>query len=198
MHHHEAIFWHSKGTLLATNRPVTTLYWQGTGNKGLTLNQVELIEKLETIIAPFYTNKLALTEKNGTQLLIAHDISFTQLSKIMEFFPNHPNLIISTHFKRFYPYQKIASHILGHLSTINSLESMGKMGLEKILHETLQGEQGKILKTINSIGTNIKQIEIKSPLAGHDIVTTIDLPLQLIAETIFPQEYSGTLLVYGS
>lgn len=183
------------GILLATNRPVTSIYWQGTFNKTFTLQQRKIISTLEQIIGDIPQNILINVERNGTKMLIASDISFTQLSKIIELFPNSPNITINNHFKRFYPNQKIASHILGHLSSLNNFEAIGKMGLEKILHETLQGEQGKLLKTINSLGTNIEQNEIKTALAGHNIVTTLDVSLQRIAESLFPKQYNGTLIV---
>lgn len=183
------------GTLLATNRPVTSIYWQGTGNKTLTSQQHKIITALQNIIEISSEKSITTAERNGTKVLIASDISFTQLSKIIELFPNNPNIYISNHFKRFYPHKKIASHILGHLSTINSLETIGKMGLEKILHDTLQGEQGKLIKTINSLGTNIEQNEIKSALAGQNIVTTLDVSLQKIAESLFPSQYRGALLL---
>jgi penicillin-binding protein 2 len=184
-----------KGNLLATNRPVTTLYWQGTGNKTFTAYQQTIIETIENIIGKLPENILSSAEKNGTKILIASDISFTQLSKIIELFPNNPNVVISTQFKRYYPNHKIASHILGHLSNLNNLESIGKMGLEKIVHDILQGTQGKILKTINSLGTDIEHNEIKTALAGQNITTTIDLSLQRIAESLFPQGSNGTLIL---
>ncbi len=183
------------GLLLATNRPVTTLHWQGTGNKILSSQQQSTLTIIKQIIETIEDNKIIQAEKNGAKIIIATDITFAQLSKIMELFPNHANLNISTHFKRFYPNQNIASHILGHLSTLNDFETIGKMGLEKILHDRLQGEQGKLLKTINSIGTNIHQTQIKSALAGQNIITTLDLPLQHIAESLFPQNYNGALIL---
>jgi penicillin-binding protein 2 len=182
------------GLLLATNRPVTSIYWQGTGNKNLTAQQRKIISTLQNIIEIISEETLLNTERTGSKMLIASDVSFAQLSKIIELFPNNPNICISNHFKRFYPNQKVASHILGHLSTINNLETIGKMGLEKILHETLQGQQGTLLKTINSIGANIEQNEIKSALAGENIVTTLDLTLQKMAESVFPH-YNGAFLL---
>lgn len=184
-----------KGTLLATNRPITALYWQGTGNKTLTTQQHKILKTLHDTLGYISENILMNAERNRVKLLIAPDITFVQLSKIIELFPNNPNIIISTNFKRFYPNQKVASHILGHLSNINNLETIGKMGLEKILHDTLQGEQGRLIKTINSVGTNIDQTEIKTALAGQNITTTLDLSLQLIAESLFNKDSSGALIL---
>src|SRR5579872_2140728 len=37
------------GKLLATNRPITCLFWQGTGNRSLSQRQLEILQHLEEI-----------------------------------------------------------------------------------------------------------------------------------------------------
>lgn len=185
------------GIPLATNRPITVLYWNGTGNKNLTEHQSMVAKQLITILED--TNDTILphikyAEKTATKTLIAHEISFKQLSEIIERFPEHQNIFLYTHYKRFYPYKNVASHILGHINQINK-ETTGKMGLEKILHAKLQGQEGQLLKTINSLGSNINETQIKEALAGENIQTTLDLSIQLLAESLFPDNYAGTLLV---
>ena len=183
------------GILLATNRPITTLYWHGTGNSSLTLKQQEMIQTIEAIVGPIDRSKVNRTEQRTSKLLLAHDISFVQLSKIIELFPNNKNIHFSTNFKRFYPNQKTASHILGHLSSFNNFENRGKMGLEKILHDTLQGQQGQLVKTINSLGISMEQEEIKTALPGKDIQTTLDINLQKLTEDLFPEKFNGAFIL---
>ena len=164
------------GTLLATNRPVTTIYWQGTGNKTLTSDQEEIIEKICDILSIKRENlirSIQFSEKTATKTLIMSDASFKELSLIIEQFPYTSNIHIETSYKRFYPYKNVASHILGHLNKIDK-DPQGKMGLEKILHTQLQGQEGKLQTTINSMGSKIAETELKQALAGEDIVTTID------------------------
>lgn len=185
------------GTLLATNRPVTTLYWQGSGNKNLTDFQTMLINDIcETLNFPpeKIIRAIQYAEKTSTKTVIASDISLQQLSKIIEQFPDNPNIYINTSYKRFYPHKTIASHILGHINKMDN-DIQGKMGLEKILHTQLQGQQGQLLKTINSMGCNIQETQTKKARAGETIVTTLDLPLQIIAENLFPENYAGMLLL---
>ena len=185
------------GILLATNRPITTLYWQGSGNKILTEAQRMVAEQIIGITetsSEKIVPAIKHAEKTGTKTIIAHEISFEQLSKIIEQFPDNKNIFLFTDYKRFYPYKKVASHILGHINQLDK-ETKGKMGLEKILHNKLQGQEGQLLKTINSLGSNIKETQIKKALAGKNINTTIDLSLQLLAESLFPENYAGTLLV---
>jgi penicillin-binding protein 2 len=186
--------------LLATNRPVNHLLWQGTGNRTLSGSQIALIRHLEEITgkpllqASSLFSAACAAERYYRTIIIVPDITLEQLSKITEYYPDSPNLSIRTEFQRFYPYSSCASHIIGYLS--KSLEtSYGQMGIEKLCNDLLKGHEGALLKTINSVGRNIKSEELASAAAGLDIHTTIDIELQQIAETIFPGERTGCLAV---
>ncbi|MDZ4150983.1 MAG: penicillin-binding transpeptidase domain-containing protein, partial [Methylicorpusculum sp.] len=189
------------GILLATNKPITLLYWQGTGNRKLTDTQQEQLLTIETIIGtplvsdPALLENITFAERCYKQFLIANDVSLTQLGKIKELFTHNKNIIIMNHFKRFYPYKAYASHALGYLGYINDLEVAGKMGLEKELEPSLKGTAGSISKQINSVGKELAAQKTQETFAGADIQTTIDIRLQHIAETIFPENQSGAILV---
>jgi penicillin-binding protein 2 len=186
--------------LLATNRPTTNVYWQGTGNAVLSEKQNELLHRLQMIIQRDIFNDeeliktLKYAERRYQKIPLAEDISFEQLGQIAEQLPDQKNVSIVTHFKRFYPHQSCACHLLGYLTRMD-LETYGKMGLEKIFEDTLKGERGERQKTINSFGRNLAEIEIKKALSGHDISTTLDVQLQAIVEKVFPEDFSGTFLV---
>ncbi|MGB8367435.1 MAG: penicillin-binding transpeptidase domain-containing protein [Candidatus Babeliales bacterium] len=188
-----------KGTLLATNRPVHNLYWQGTGKTMLTDEHYAMLHQLGKIVDNNFTTdivdkKIMNTEKRKQQFPLFFDLSFDQLSKIIEQFPDNPNLYIDTHVKRYYPYQSLASHILGYLGNLK-INQQGKMGLEKLCEDMLHGTHGTQLKTINSFGKNIAKITLQKAFAGQDIDTTIDLQLQNICETVFPDIHVGTLIL---
>ncbi len=189
------------GILLATNKPITLLYWQGTGNRKLSSAQQEQLEKIQEIVGiplttdPALLENILITERRYKQFLIANDVSLAQLGKIKELFAHNKNIVIMDHFKRFYPYKAYASHALGYLGYINDLEVSGKMGLEKELEPTLKGTAGTISKQINSVGKELATQKIQDTFAGTDIQTTIDIRVQHIAETIFPEHESGTILV---
>lgn len=188
------------GIILATNRPVLNLYWNGSGAYKLKPHHIELLKKIEIILEkPLIDNaeiiqKITYAERYYRSQLLANDISIEQLSKLKEQFSYNPNLSIQTSFKRFYPYKSYASHILGYLGSINP-ESNGKMGLEQLAEEALQGTQGIKIKTINSFGRNLKETELNKSSSGKTIKTTINMDLQQIAESIFPSDSSGALIV---
>lgn len=186
------------GNLLATNRPINTLYWQGTGNHQLTHDQEVLAESIETICAHSSDDSSLLAqikraERTGKKTALCTEISFEQLCKITELYPNHPNLAIATEYKRFYPHKMLACHILGYIG--QNLETMGKMGLEKSCETLLRGQEGLKLKTINSMGTNLHEKEIRQTLSGSNIATTLDLSLQQAAEAVFPKDQTGTIII---
>lgn len=188
------------GQLLATNRPTTNLFWEGMGKTKLGDFQLSTLRALETILGKSIIadehlfDQIKYAERRYQKVLLATDISFEQLSQITEQLNDNKNVFISTHFKRFYPYNSFASHVLGYLTRMD-MEMYGKMGLEKVLEEELRGQHGEKLKTINSIGRNLSEVEIKKASAGKNIQTTIDIDLQNIVEKVFPQEYTGTFIV---
>jgi len=188
------------GTLLATNRPLTNLTWRGTGNRKLNQEQIDALTVVEKILGkPLHTDPhqhslITKAERQYKQLILASDINYEQLSQIKEQLPLHANLILSTHFMRFYPYKSYASHILGYLGQFN-VEPEGKMGLEKVLEETLKGESGLILKKINSFGRNLAETELKRSLAGTNITTTLDIRMQELLEELYPEDRTGTFII---
>ncbi len=190
----------STGKLLVTNRPVTTVYWQGSGNPVLNDQQQQIVNKIQTIIGNDIAtdntkmNAIKFAERYYKKTLLAADLSFDQLSQIAEQFPHHNNIIIDTHFKRFYPYKSLASHLLGYLANID-VEMSGQMGLEKVFEETLKGDNGSVLKIINSWGKNIEEIERKKISAGNNLQITLDSNLQAIIENVFPKDQCGTFII---
>lgn len=186
--------------LLVTNRPVISLYWQGTGNKNLSkeqisaLNEISLITEEKNIICEDEIKKIKIAEKFSKNNLIIQDLSLEKLGKILEKFPNSKNIAISTDFQRFYPYETLASHLIGYLNQIDT-ETIGKMGLEKLFEEELKGESGTVVTTINSLGQKLNIEQIKPPIPGKTIRTTIDIHMQKIAEKIFPKDFKGAFII---
>ena len=190
----------STGKLLATNRPIHNLYWQGSGTYNLSEEKINILKYIGQIINKnIIKNKKLLAqikhaERFHKKTLIASDINFDQLSKIEEQFPYTNAISISTSFKRFYPYRSLASHILGYLGRIN-VETTGKMGLEKMFEDMLKGKSGSIIKTINSFGKKLSETTIENALSGRDIKITLNINMQRIVEKIFPKNEIGTMIV---
>lgn len=184
------------GFLIATNRPLVHLAWHGTGNTRFDEEQHTTLATLETLFGyPIVTEEALLPfERYGRDVYLANELSFEQLSAILEKFPQNKNLYIKTDFKRFYPQATVACHVLGYLSGIN-YEPTGQMGLEKSYNETLRGTPGLQLNTVNSIGRQVTSQEAQKALNGDTIVTTLDSNVQQIAERFFPATCDGSCIV---
>jgi len=187
------------GNLLATNRPMTMVYWQGTGNSSFSDQQLELLQTIENMTNSLLTsgdmyNIILSHEKRGKKTVLIKDIDFKMLSTLVEAFPNHENIIIDTEFKRLYPYNACCSHLIGYLGNIGALAN-GQFGLEKLFDDDLSGKNGSIRNVVNSVGQCISQVELEKALVGNDIHTTIDIELQLLCEKVFPHNRSGTFIL---
>lgn len=82
--------------------------------------------------------------------------------------------------KRFYPYNNLASQILGFCGSDNQ----GLAGIEAEYDKELNGETGKILKMTDAKGIDITNAsESYEPAKdGNDLILTIDATIQGIAE----------------
>ena len=185
-----------KGVLLAANRPVFYLYWQGSGSYHFSSSQKDIIKKLENIFKINFDHDLIRTvriaQRNAKRVLLKSDISFEELCCISEQCADSFNLVIKNRFKRIYPYRKLASHVLGYLSRREEeYTTIGLYGLEKIFQDKLKGEVGYVLNVINSKGSKLRQKDFKNAKAGSDITLTLDWQLQAIAENLFEKDQAG-------
>ena len=82
--------------------------------------------------------------------------------------------------KRYYPYSKLASQIIGFCGSDNQ----GLNGIEAKYDETLKGKKGSISKTTDAKGRNIGDIEEKytDAIEGNSIELTIDKNIEQIVE----------------
>lgn len=185
--------------LLATNRPVISLYWQGTGHKHLTQEQLLLVSKISQHLPEIAINEndLLAAEKLNRQYLLFADVPFENLSILIEQFAQHPNLAYQTDFKRYYPHKNVASHVIGYLGGLN-FENSGKMGLERLCEDVLKGQPGQLAKTVNSRGKHLSSQKQKDSLIGGTIYTTLDLELSLLADAVFPEEVHGAMIIMDS
>lgn len=82
--------------------------------------------------------------------------------------------------KRYYPYNRLASFVVGFCGSDNQ----GLSGIELKYNGELEGVKGKILKMTNARGIDIEDAveEYQKPIDGNDIILSIDSTIQGIAE----------------
>ena len=98
-------------------------------------------------------------------------------------------------YARYYPNGKLAGHVLGYVGRMGRFQdgpvengeglwpdAEGREGLEKTFDQLLRGEPGQMNVTYNGAGKKASETVGILPVAGKNVITTIDLPLQRLCE----------------
>jgi len=119
---------------------------------------------------------------------------------------DHPELRIEQQPQRRYPENGVLAHVLGYVAEVNpkQLEReeykakglkpgdiIGQEGIESTYDNYLRGRDGYRKVIVDSRGRIQDEIEKVPPQPGQDIVTTIDLDLQEMAEEQLRNSPSG-------
>ncbi|MFN6964583.1 MAG: penicillin-binding protein 2 [Pyrinomonadaceae bacterium] len=145
---------------------------------------------------------LVLKENAGIQ-----DIAWVEAHSL-EF----PELRVELQPQRHYPLGPVLSHVLGYVGEISPAQLeraeyrekgykagdiIGKGGLEQYYDEYLRGRPGYRKVVVDSRGRVQAEIETVPPQAGMDLVSTIDLDIQLAAEKKLDESATkrGTVIV---
>jgi penicillin-binding protein 2 len=114
-----------------------------------------------------------------------------------------PGLDIKTRQTRFYPAGEVAVHALGYVGAISEPDLqridraaysgtalIGKLGVESAYEHELHGGNGFREILVNALGRSVARqgvlvpnLRTHSPTAGDDLVLSIDLTVQEVAET---------------
>lgn len=83
-------------------------------------------------------------------------------------------------FKRYYPYDTLASRVLG----FTGADNQGILGLEVEYEDVLRGIDGKILTTTDARGIELDEIGESrvEPAAGYDLYISLDRNIQMYCE----------------
>ncbi|MBK9162962.1 MAG: penicillin-binding protein 2 [Acidobacteria bacterium] len=172
-------------------------------SRGLSLEPQVVTERLNAINKQTDFETLILKDNASMQ-----DIAWVEAHSL-----EYPELRVELQPQRFYPHGKYMAHILGYVGEISpkQLESerwaglrpgdiIGKGGLEEYYDEFLRGRPGYRKVIVDSRGRIQSEIEVVPPQAGQDMVSTIDLDVQMAAERQIENSASkrGTILAMDS
>ena len=90
-------------------------------------------------------------------------------------------------YKRYYPYDTLASKVLGFTGGDNQ----GIIGLEVTYEKYLTGKKGQILTLTDARGIELEGMgeRRKEPIAGKDLYISLDVNIQKYAEQLAKQAY---------
>lgn len=126
-------------------------------------------------------------------LPVTPQMSESEARKVQEKLP--PGLILHPLYRRHYPHGTLAAHIIGYTGLagklptgpINQLEPMweeseGRAGLEKIYNKSLVGAHGVKKLLFDEKGNKLLEEQTRRPRPGGNLVTTLNLKWQKLAE----------------
>ena len=154
--------------------------------------------------------KLQEDSKNFESLPIKTRLTEEEVARFVVNRFRFPGFEIKARVFRSYPQGEVASHAIGYIGRINDADvkridtlgrttnykgtdHIGKLGIEGAYEEELHGATGSEKVEIDAGGRAIRSLGRSEPQSGNNLVVTLDLKLQRIAEEAF-QEYRGALV----
>ena len=163
----------ANGTVIADNKTVCTI--------SVIHSQIEdpeqIISSLSSILGLSQETVRKRVEKRSSIERIKSNVDKATGDQIREL--NLAGVKVDEDYKRYYPYDELASKVLGFTGSDNQ----GIIGLEVIYEEYLQGKQGTILTLTDATGVEIETAgeERIEPVPGGDLYLSLDMNIQSYA-----------------
>ncbi len=130
-----------------------------------------------------YETTLKKVSKRSSIETIARKVDKEQSDELMKWMEDNNILTginVDEDTKRYYPYNNLASQIIGFCGSDNQ----GLNGIEALYDSKLKGETGKIIKITDAKGNTILKEgeDYESAIDGDSLVLTVDATIQGIAE----------------
>ena len=164
------------GKVIASNKTVCTI--------SVIYNQVKEPEKVVRMLA----SELQMEEKDvrkkvekiSSREKIKSNVDKKTGDKIREY--NLSGVKVDEDYKRYYPYESLASKVLG----FTGADNQGIIGLEVKYEKYLKGMDGLILTPTDTRGIEMENAleQREEPVPGNDLTTSIDVNIQQYAEQI--------------
>jgi len=155
-------------------------------------------------------------------LVILEDAPLEVVALIEEHQTDLPGVVTLVESRRNYPFGSAAGHVLGYMDEVKEEEvgtlgamggspgaadsalpyargdRIGRKGLERQYERHFRGRDGIRYVKVNAFGKQIEVIESmarREPQAGRNIYTTLDMNLQVMAESLLTDSMRGAVVV---
>lgn len=184
------------GILLAENRPIFSLELTPEKIKDIDETIIQLrtfLEISEERVARFHKERKRTRRFKSVPLL--NQLTEEQVALFSVNQHRFPGVEVNATLKRYYPYGKVLTHVLGYVSRINDRDlqrleredkvanyqatrDIGKLGIERFYEDLLHGTAGYQEVEVNNRGRIIRTLKYVPPVPGQDIVLNLDIKLQ--------------------
>ena len=164
----------------------------------------EIIAKASQILGlpeSVMQEKIKANKSLSYPIIIADDIDNEKAILLEAEIIDFPAIKIQKKSRRYYEDSQAFSHILGYLGKVTKEELksekyylddyIGRTGIEQAYEEKLRGKPGEDLTEIDSLGKAQKVLATKEPIAGEDLVLSIDSGLQEVLYLALKRALSG-------
>ncbi|MDR2195873.1 MAG: penicillin-binding protein 2 [Gallionellaceae bacterium] len=149
--------------------------------------------------------------RNFESLVIRSQLSDEEVARFAAQSYRFPGVEIKARLFREYPLEEVTSHLIGYIGRINEADMarlnendevaanyrgsdhIGKVGLEQSYESELHGVSGIEQVEVDAGGRGVRTLSHVPPVAGDDLVLSIDAQLQQIADQAFGA-YRGALV----
>src|SRR5690606_10761327 len=152
-------------------------------------------------------------------LIIYEDAPVEVVALIEEHQTDLPGVVTLVESRRNYPFGSAAGHVLGYMDEVKEEEvgsgapgvsladsllpyargdRIGRKGLERQYERHFRGRDGIRYVKVNAFGRQIEVIENmprREPQPGRNIYTTLDMNLQVLAESLLTDSLRGAVVV---
>ncbi len=145
-------------------------------------------------------------------LTLVQDLDHDAYAKLIEQLPVNSPVQIYTDSARYYPYGSSAAHVLGYvtstyldaeeeklpgdeLTTFSFKGKEGKTGLERYFNESLKGQSGGEIYRVDPSGFQHELLESREPQKGNNLVISLDIDLQQMAEVAMGQKIGAAVAI---
>jgi penicillin-binding protein 2 len=204
------------GTVLARNYSAYTLEI----SPGKVANLENTINELGAIVDIRASDRirfkrLMIEAKGADSLPIRTRLTDEEVAKFAVNRYRFPGVDIQARLFRQYPLNELASHLVGYIGRINDrdverieeadltanykgTDHIGKTGLEQSYESELHGITGYEQVEVDSGGRGVRTLSRTSPTSGNNLVLTLDIKLQEVAEQAFGQNRGALVAIEPS
>jgi len=146
--------------------------------------------------------KLQRENKRFKHLPIRNRLTDEEVARFAANRYRFPGVEIQARILRSYPYDELASHVVGYISRISDrdlerLEAsgeldnyrgshfIGRIGIEQSYEKELHGVTGFDEVETDAAGRSIRVLSRTPPVSGNDLILTLDIDLQRVAYNAF-------------
>src|SRR5579883_1549271 len=148
--------------------------------------------------------KLQEAVKEDTAIRLAENLPPQAMFRLSELKTIYPGVDLIVEARRFYPYGRFASHLIGYMGKMDPRSwkrlkndgyrvdsRIGRLGIEGIFEKELRGRDGGIRMQVDAQGRLKKELERINWEAGSNIYLSIDSNIQKAADDALRTSKTG-------